>query len=234
MAIKYLGERFDIHCGGADHVNIHHTNELAQSEAATGKKPWVRFWLHNAFLNIAGGKKMAKSDDNFLTLDNAFIKKGINPLAYRYAALQVHYRKPMEYSEKAMENARKGLKHLYNQVSALGVDEGEINAQFKNKFLSAINDDLNTPQALAVTQELLKSEISDKDKWATVQDFDKVLGLLWKEEGLIPDKILKLAEERWSAKKAMNWEASDKLRKEIEKNGYVIMDAADKYFIIKK
>ena len=95
ISLKYLSEELDIHCGGADHINIHHTNEIAQSEAATGKK-FFNYWMHNAFLNIVGGKKMAKSDNNFLTLENALLKNKLNPLAYRFADLQVNYRKPME------------------------------------------------------------------------------------------------------------------------------------------
>ena len=241
MAIKYLGERFDIHCGGADHVNIHHTNELAQSEAATGKKPWVRFWLHNAFLNIAGGKKMAKSDDNFLTLENAFIKKGINPLAYRYAALQVHYRKPMEYSEKAMENAAKGLDHLYNQVRNLRRTkfEGRItkpDAKFKGAFLTALNDDLNVPKALAVAQKLLKSKLDDKTKLATMDDFDKVLGLsLGVEEiQVIPATVLKMVEDRHRAREEKKWRESDDLRKRIEALGFTVEDTKEGQRIVKK
>jgi cysteinyl-tRNA synthetase len=250
MAIKYLGERFDIHCGGADHVNIHHTNELAQSEAATGKKPWVSFWLHNAFLNIAGGKKMAKSDDNFLTLENAFIKKGINPLAYRYAALQVHYRKPMEYSEAAIKSARNSWAHLYNQVQNLGHYDkisgqwiwktGAVNRVFKDKFLEAINDDLNTPQALAVVQELLKSDLSKEEKLTTVLDFDKVLGLdlepllAMKKYSDLPDGLKKLIADRQKAREEKKWQESDKLRKEIEAMGYNLEDTKDGQKVKKK
>ena len=115
MSMQFLGEQLDIHCGGIDHVDIHHTNEIAQSEAATGKK-FFNVWMHGAFLNIQGGKKMAKSEENFLTLDNALIKRGIPPLAYRYAAFQTHYRKPMEYTDESIQAAKNGLEHLFNQV----------------------------------------------------------------------------------------------------------------------
>ncbi|MBU4256805.1 cysteine--tRNA ligase [Patescibacteria group bacterium] len=240
MSIKYLGEHFDIHCGGIDHINVHHTNEIAQTEAATGKRPWVNYWLHNAFLNIAGGKKMAKSDENFLTLENGLIKKGINPLVYRFAALQTHYRKPMEYSEEAMRNAAKGLEHLYNQTRELGIppirragrnyESGIINKEFKNKFLEAINDDLNMPQALAVAQELLKSDIPAKEKLATVFDFDKVLGLNIESAikiSALPNEIKQLAEAREKARKEKKWQEADKLRKEIESGGYAVEDTKD-------
>ncbi|MFH1583177.1 MAG: cysteine--tRNA ligase [Candidatus Falkowbacteria bacterium] len=227
MSLKYLGEHFDIHCGGVDHIGVHHTNEIAQSEAATGKSPWVNFWLHNEFLNIAGGKKMAKSDDNFLTLENALIKKGVNPLTYRFAALQTHYRKPMEYSEAAIKNANKGLKHLWNQVGYLGIKDGIIDVKFKNKFLKAINDDLNIPQALAVTQEMLKSELSMPDKFTTFYDFDRVLGILADIDDPLPDNIIKIKKARQKARNDKDFKKSDALRIAIEILGYTVEDTKD-------
>ncbi len=241
MSMKCLGDQLDIHCGGIDHINVHHTNEIAQSEAATGKK-FFNYWMHGAFLNIAGGKKMAKSEENFLTLENAFVKKGINPLVYRFAALQVNYRKPMEYSEEIMKNAENGLDHLYNQIRQLQINNYElrienINKDFKNKFLEAINDDLNIPQALAVAQELLKSGLSNENKLATVFDFDKVLGLnldkLKKEEEL-PAEILNFLEARKKARAENNWQESDRLRDEIEKLGYTVEDSKDGIRVYKK
>lgn len=250
MSIKYLGKQFDIHCGGADHINIHHTNELAQSEAATGKKPWVRYWLHNAFLNIAGGKKMAKSDENFLTLENALVKKGIDPLVYRFAALGTHYRKPMEYSAEAIKSARNSLAHLHNQVQNLGnYDQisgqwfwkmGGTNRAFKDKFIKAINDDLNTPRALAITQELLKANISKEEKLTTILDFDRVLGLnlevfsSMKKFLTLPDRVKKLVADRQKARENKNFAESDRLRKEIEKLGYNVEDTKDGQRVSKK
>ncbi|MDO8261274.1 MAG: cysteine--tRNA ligase, partial [Candidatus Magasanikbacteria bacterium] len=132
MSMAELGDQLDIHCGGIDHINVHHTNEIAQSEAATGKK-FFNYWLHGAFLNIAGGKKMAKSDDNFLTLENAFDKKKINPLVYRFATLQTSYRKPMEYSEESIMNTKESFRHLRNRVYELSfeIGIGEVNEKFK-------------------------------------------------------------------------------------------------------
>ncbi len=256
MSMKFLGEQFDIHCGGVDHINIHHTNEIAQSEAATGKHPWVKYWLHGAFLNVTGGDKMAKSAENFLTLENALIKKGINPLAFRFAVLQTHYRKPMEYSEEAIKSAENGLRHLYNQIRELinkddyrtlkeGLDviktekgiRGKINHNFKDKFILAINDDLNTPEALAVVQELLKSELPAKEKLATVLDFDKVLGLNILANILFvhwTDELKKIVKEREKARDSKDWAESDKLRQEIEKAGYIVEDTKDGQRIIKK
>lgn len=242
MSMKYLGEQFDIHCGGIDHINVHHTNEIAQSEAATGKIPWVKYWLHGAFLNIVGGKKMAKSEGNFLTLDNALNKQGISPLAYRFAALQVHYRKPMEYSDDAMKNAELSLRHLYNQVKELRFKSSDLKAEkidinFKNKFVEAINDDMNMPQALAVVQELLKSDLDDDIKYATVMDFDKVLGLDLEKMAKdidLPENIKILVDNRQKARDNKDFEESDRMRDEIEKLGYMVEDTKDGQRIIKK
>ena len=240
MSLAILKDQLDIHCGGIDHINVHHTNEIAQSEAATGKK-FFNFWLHNAFLNIVGGKKMAKSEENFLTLENALIKKGINPLAFRFAALGTHYRKPMEYSEEGIRAAGNGLKHLGNQMRDLTpalslARRGSINADFKKKFLEAINDDLNMPQALAVAQEVLKSKLADKEKLAAVLDFDKVLGLNLAsalKEKKLPAQVEKLAEARQAARNKKDFSKSDKLRKKIEKLGYLVEDTKDGQRVIK-
>ncbi|PIP34333.1 cysteine--tRNA ligase [Candidatus Falkowbacteria bacterium CG_4_10_14_0_2_um_filter_41_15] len=231
MSLKYLSPNLDLHCGGIDHINVHHTNEIAQSEAATGR-PFFKYWLHGAFLNIAGGKKMAKSDGNFLTLDNAFIKKGINPLAYRYAILNVHYRKPMEYSEEIIKNAENGWDHLRHQVNDLGTEVGKIGKEYKYKFLETINNDLNLPQALAVASEMLKSKLSDADKLATVLDFDLVLGLELAEK--IPAEIMALAEEREEARIAKDWSRSDELRQIIEDQGYLLKDGPNGFTLMKK
>jgi cysteinyl-tRNA synthetase len=241
MSMKFLGSQLDIHCGGVDHINVHHTNEIAQSEAATGKK-FFNYWMHCAFLNIAGGKKMAKSEENFLTLENAIIKRGINPLAYRYAVLSAHYRKPMEYSEEAMENAQNGLEHLYNQVRELRITNYElkitnINEEYKNKFKNAINDDLNTPQGLAIAQELLKSDLPAEVKLATILDFDKVLGLALDKVGVaeeLPDEVRKLVADRQEARARKNFEESDKLREKIEAMGYVVEDDKERTRVFKK
>ncbi len=248
MSLKYLSGKLDIHCGGIDHINIHHTNEIAQSEAATGK-PFFNYWMHNGFLNIAGGKKMAKSADNFLTLENALVKKGINPLAYRFAALQVHYRKPMEYSEEGIKQAAEGLESLYSAVAALKksltaeeIKNGKIDSIYKEKFLEALNDDLNTPQALAVLFSVLKSDLIKVDLWATILDFDRALGLrLDAAEKAVaselkfedmPIEVQNLITARQAARENKNWGESDRLREEIKKSGYTVEDAPDGYRIL--
>src|SRR5680860_450238 len=235
ISLKYLSKNLDIHCGGADHINIHHTNEIAQSEAATGK-PFFNYWLHGAFLNIAGGKKMAKSGNNFLTLENAVIKKGLEPLAYRFAACQVHYRKPMEYSEAGLKQAQQGLQKLWAQVSLLGDKSGKVDSNFKTKFVEVINNDLNLPKALAVLAAVLKSKIKLEDKLATVLDFDRVLGLDLQKKSLelqainkeeaYPDIIVSKAGLRDEARRLKDWVLADKLRAEIENAGYLVEDAA--------
>ncbi|MEI7451787.1 MAG: cysteine--tRNA ligase [Candidatus Falkowbacteria bacterium] len=231
MSLKFLGKQLDIHCGGIDHVNIHHTNEIAQSEAATGEK-FFNYWVHGAFLNIAGGKKMAKSEGNFLTLQNAFVAKNIDPLAYRLAVLSVHYRKPMEYNDEIILNTEKSLEHMRHQVADLGALKGEINMEFKEHFVDALNDDLNSAQALAVAQELLKSDLSKEDKLATILDFDRVLGLSLKQD--IPAHVIELAEQRMVARRAKDFAESDKLRDEIAEMGFVVKDNGDSYVLMNK
>ncbi|MGD9187737.1 MAG: cysteine--tRNA ligase [Desulfobacteraceae bacterium] len=228
MSMKYLNDQLDIHCGGTDHIDVHHTNEIAQSEAATGK-PFFNFWMHGEFLNIAGGKKMAKSEGNFLTLEASLVDMGIDPLAYRFATFQTHYRKPMEYSREAIQAARNGLVHLRNQVRALtdSSEPTEVDPAFFEKFKETVNNDLNMPQALAVVQELLKSDLDAAVKLATVIAYDQVLGLdLEKvgENGSLPDEIQKLVEARKQARADKNWAESDHLRDKIQEMGYVVQD----------
>ena len=240
MSMKFLGNQLDIHCGGTDHIDVHHTNEIAQSEAATGK-PFFNFWMHGAFLIIQGGKKMAKSEGNFLTLENAFLKNDINPLVYRFASFLTHYRKPMEYSDEGIEAARNGLLHVQNQVRQIlvaGLDpETSVNIEFKNKFNQAINDDLNMPRAMAVIQEMLKSKISNAQKYSTILDFDRVLGLQLNQldqAQALPGAVQKLVEARQQARQAKDFASSDQLRAEIEALGYQVQDTKDDMKVVKK
>jgi cysteinyl-tRNA synthetase len=237
MSMKFLEDQLDIHCGGVDHIDIHHTNEIAQSEAATGKK-FFNFWMHGAFLNIQGGKKMAKSAENFLTIENALIRQGINPLVYRFAAFLTHYRKPMEYSDESIDAARNGLFHLQNQVRQVICDSRQrVNADFRGKFLESVNDDLNMPRAMAVVQELLKSDSAAEEKYATILDFDRVLGLNLdqvKKSAEIPSEVQWLVAERQKARQAKDWAASDRLRDEIQALGYIVQDTQEGPKILEK
>ena len=240
MSMKFLGDQLDIHCGGTDHIDVHHTNEIAQSEAATGNR-FFNFWMHGAFLIIAGGKKMAKSAENFLTLENAFLSNDINPLSYRFASFLTHYRKPMEFSDEGIEAARNGLLHLQNQVrqvvaAGIGGDKA-ISAEYKNKFLGAVNDDLNMPRAMAVIQEMLKSSVSDTVKLTTILDFDRVLGLnldQLDQERALPEAVQSRVDARIKARKSKDFATSDRLRAEIEAMGYLVQDTKDGMKIIKK
>ncbi|MBT4120781.1 MAG: cysteine--tRNA ligase [Candidatus Magasanikbacteria bacterium] len=222
MATKYLGKQFDIHCGGIDHVPIHHTNEIAQSETAFDKKPWVKYWLHGEFL-VMGETKMAKSEGNFITLQT-LKEKNISPLAYRYFLLQTHYRKQLNFSWEALEAAQTGLKRLHEQARKLKDTETKVNKKINTTFLEKINDDLNTPEALALIWEALKSNKLD---YSTLLEFDKVLGLGLgdiEEEVVIPDEVQKLLDERKKARKEKDYKKSDELRDEIKKLGFDVKD----------
>lgn len=226
MSVKYLGEQFDIHCGGEDFINLHHTNELAQTEAFTDKKPWVKYWLHGFFLNIKNGEKMAKSTGNFLTLNSEFINKNINPLVYRFATLSVHYRKQMEWNLEIEKAALNGYNNLISKIKILGTTIGIVNIELKERFFNNINDDLNMPKALATVSEIFKYGISNEDKLATILDFDKVLGLNLDKiiEEIIPNEIIDLAKEREIARKDKDFKKSDELRGKINSLGYEIKD----------
>jgi len=241
MSMKYLGDRLDIHCGGTDHIDVHHTNEIAQSEAATDK-PFFNFWLHGEFLIIKGGKKMAKSEGNFLTLDRAFIDQGIDPLVYRYAVFQSHYRKPMEFSDTSIRAAKRGLDRLRHHIRELtasaGTDDGVVLADVREQFRTAVNDDLNMPRAMAVVQSVLKSEASDADKLRTVAEFDTaVLGLdLARPEPTIalPPEVVGLMDQRRAARENKNWALSDQLRDELAVLGYAVQDGSDGMKVTRK
>ncbi len=227
MGIKFLGEQFDIHTGGIDLIPIHHTNEIAQSESATGKKPFVRFWMHSDFIDI-GGARMAKSDGNFLKL--GIIEKGINPITYRFWLLMGHYRTKLNFVWDALEGAETALKRLYGLFAGLGADVGSIHGKYKNKFTEYVQDDLDTPRAVALLWDVFKDEnISNADKKATVLDFDKVLGLGFEnlQADEIPEEVLQLANKRKVARENKNFTKSDELRQEINSLGYEMKDTPE-------
>lgn len=226
----FLGKTIDIHMGGIEHIPIHHTNEISQSEAANSA-PLANYWVHNEHL-LVDGKKMAKSEGTGFSLAEVQ-EKGFSPLSLRYFFLQAHYRSKQNFTWEALEAAQNGLKNLYSDIKRLGTDSGEINEKFKNKFIEAISDDFNIPQALAVVQELLKSSLAtDSSKLATILYFDKVLGLKIKEnivQEKIPEKVLKLAEERLKMRQEKKWKEADQLRQKIETLGYEIKDTEEGY-----
>ncbi len=235
MSMKYLGETFDIHTGGVDHLPVHHPNEIAQSETATGKR-FVNFWLHNEHLGIDGGK-MAKSAGNFITL-KTLTNKEFDPLSYRYLVLTAHYRTKINFTFDALQSAQNALGKLYTFVQNMEKKNGKINEDYKQKFTEVINDDLDTPKALALMWNLIKNtEISEEDKYATLIDFDRVLGLNLKSQKQaieeIPEKIITLAQKRQKARKEKDFQKSDELREEISKMGYEIKDLNDNFEIKK-
>ncbi len=228
MSVKYLGQPFDIHCGGIDHVPVHHTNEIAQSEAANDK-PLANYWLHGEFL-ILEAEKMAKSGDNFITLET-LKNKNLSPLAYRYLLLQTHYRKQFNFSWGAVEAAENGLDHLYNIIKTWGRPKGKCEV-YEKKFLEAINNDLDTPAALAIMWDLIKDPIYPPEtKKTTILKFDKIFGLgldkIKKDKTKLSSSVQELVNKRNKARADKNWSESDELRKEIEALGYAVEDTAD-------
>jgi cysteinyl-tRNA synthetase len=228
MATKYLGKQFDIHCGGVDHIPIHHTNEIAQTEALT-KKKWVNYWLHGEFL-ILEEEKMSKSKGNILTL-SVVEEHGFSPLDYRYFCLNTHYRKQLKFSWEALEaaqNARLRMKEKLNEINTKGTKPNpSLVKKYKEQFLSSINDDLNMPEALAVLWGVLKEDnLSSKDILSLVKDVDTIfaLDLLKKEKLSIPKEIQDLANLRLKYRKEKNFQKADEVRKHIESKGYIVED----------
>lgn len=236
MAMKYLGEEFDIHCGGIDHIPVHHTNEIAQSEGATGK-PWVRIWMHGEFLLNEKREKMAKSADGFITLQD-LPTHHIEPMAYRMFCLSAHYRSQLSFSWEALIAAGQTLDRLRRQVLALKelapiaaprIENSQVR-ELQQQFMAAITHDLNAPQALACVWSLLGArEAPAAERLAALYQFDQVLGLGcegWQaQQEQIPAAILALAEQREQARRDKNYSASDQLRKEILERGYLLEDS---------
>lgn len=232
MSTKALGIPFDIHCGGIDHILIHHTNEIAQAEAAYGKI-LARYWLHSEFLNLKEDK-MAKSKGNIVILKD-LIQKNFNPLAYRYLCLNAHYRSKLTFSWEALKAAQNSLDNLYEKFREF---QGNLNIKiqtneknkiksYKKQFLDFINDDLNTPKALAIIWKLVKDKtISSKAKSQLLLDFDKVFGLeLDKIKKItIPKEVKNLVQLREQYRKEKKWQKADEVRKEIQKMGYQVED----------
>ncbi len=241
MSMKYLGKQFDIHCGGIDHIQVHHTNEIAQAEAATGKK-WVNYWLHSEFL-IKDKKRMAKSAGEFLRL-NFLTKKGFHPLDYKFLCLGAHYRTQLNFSLESLKSAKDSFNKLKEKIIEMKENptskkNEKLEKKYKEKFLNKINDDLNMPEALAVVWAVVKEKgLGNREKYKLLLNFDKVLGLdlknIKKEKIKIPAEITALAKKRLKARKNKDWATSDKLRDQIGKKGYLIEDTANSFSLKKK
>lgn len=228
MSRKYLGQPFDIHTGGIDHIPVHHNNEIAQSQAAYDT-PLANIWMHNEHLIIAEGK-MAKSGENFVTLQT-LQEKGIHPLAFRYYLLQTHYRSPLNFSWEALQASQKAYFRLLYRFSKLAKKEIEGVSQSREAVLQIINDDLDTP---ALLSQMLTGFQTLTESWgpSTALDYDKILGLdienqsrkLAKEMETAPEEVKALITKREEARAEKNFKLSDELRDQIEKEGYEIMD----------
>jgi len=235
MSMRYLGETFDIHTGGIDHIPVHHTNEIAQSEAATGKN-FVSYWVHNNFITT-NGEKMSKSKGNFYAMKDIEENK-IDPLAIRYLFLTANYRTQLNFTWESAESAENTLNTLREHMRLLQEPDNRQSSfekieEYKQKFLGFINDDLNTPEALSLMWKLIREEkeISSKDKYELILDFDRVFGLKLNEiriEEKIPEKIQKLIVDREEARENKNYEKADKIRDKIKEMGYDLQDAKDR------
>jgi cysteinyl-tRNA synthetase len=229
MSMKYLGETFDIHTGGMDLKETHHPNEIAQSEAATGKK-FVNYWLHGAFM-LVNGEKMSKSKGNVYRLYD-LEKEGYTPEALRYLYMQTHYRQEMNFTFGALDGATNALENLRGDMLKLKPGT-EVNEVYKEKFLTALGDDLNTSAAIAVMWEMLKSEIVNEEKLPTLFFMDSVFGLNLKsyyeevgkkESEPIPQEVIDMVAERVRMRKDRQYVAADHMRNRIKKMGYDVVD----------
>jgi cysteinyl-tRNA synthetase len=253
MSMKYLGggERsrtIDIHTGGVDHIPVHHTNEIAQSEAATGKK-FVNYWLHAGHL-VVEGKKMSKSLGNFLKLED-IQKKGFESLALRYLFLTGHYRSTMNFEWSALEGANQALKKLRSKIpnskfpacSCLKQQRlagrqilnknPKLIDKYQKRFIDYISDDLNMPKVLALVWEVVKSDLTQAEKRVLLLAWDKVLGLDLVREEKIDQEILELVKKRDDLRSERKWQEADKIRIEIETKGYLVEDT-NKASVVKK
>ncbi len=236
MSMKYLGNHFDIHTGGIDHIPVHHTNEIAQSEATTGEK-YVNYWMHVNFLNDATGK-MSKSKDDFLRL-KSITDEHISPLAYRYYLLTTHYRAEVAFSFESLMGSKQAYDKLCAWMAEHKGDIGTIHIEYKKEFEETILNDVATPQAIALIWKLVKDGlVSDADKYATILSFDEVLGLglkdVKKEVVEIPAGIQILLDARKVAKDSRDFLESDRLRDEIYKLGFVVKDGPNGQEVSKK
>ncbi len=237
MSIKYLGENIDIHCGGIDHIPVHHTNEIAQSEAALGHK-WVNYWVHGEFLVLDGGK-MSKSSGDFLTVSK-LEEEGFNPLDYRYFCLQSKYRKQLVFSFESLKDAQNGYKALKKKIGTIltNIDETnninkELISGYQEKFKTQISDDLNIANAFTVLNEVIKDgELNNKEKAFLIEDFDKVFSLnlmtIEKEAIEVDEKLINhLIEERNIARKEKNYKRSDEIRAQLLEMNIEVLDSKE-------
>jgi len=234
MSSKYLGNQFDIHTGGEDHIQIHHTNEIAQSEAAFEQIPWVKYWMHGSYLTFKG-EKVSKSKGGLFTLAE-LEERGFDALDFRYLCLNTHYRKQLSFSIDVLEGARNTLERLKNIILDLknkdDSEKTEIYEKYQAEFREAVNDDLNMPRALSVIWEVLRDKVlGSTEKLKLAYDFDRVLGLglkdLKEEKVDLDNELKELLKKREKARVDKDYETADKVRDELKEKGYAIDDTPD-------
>lgn len=249
MSMHYLGDQFAIHTGGIDHIPVHHTNEIAQAEATTGKKPFVKIWVHHNFLQVES-EKMSKSLGNFFTIDDV-VKKGFAPMALRLLFLSGHYRAEMNFTWENLAGSQKAWEKLQRLVAGWRTEVagkmmqtlesplGEKARHYQATFFQQLEDDLNTAQAVATLWEVVKDEaLSAQEKLWLVLDFDQVLGLGIEhiqpskvtestQNRQLPPAVQELLEQRLQARQAKNWSEADRLRDEIAKLGFRVVDRSN-------
>lgn len=227
MSAKYLGPYFDIHCGGEDHIPVHHTNEIAQTEACYGTR-LANFWLHGTFLQL-DEEKMSKSKGEFLRIQS-LIDRGYDPLAYRFFCLGAHYRSKLTFHWESLDGAATSLERLRTLSHEWGAP-GKVNEEYMERFMQEINEDLNMPRAMAVVWDLARSEMPASTKKATLLLFDEVLGLNlanWQPtQSEVPAEILEWVEQRQQARAAKDWKEADALRSRIHEAGYEVEDTPE-------
>lgn len=247
MSRAILGPHFDIHTGGQEHINIHHTNEIAQSEPIVGS-PWVNYWVHYAWL-LAKDGKMSKSAGDALTVP-LLKSKGYDPMEFRYLMLLGHYRQPIEFSWASLDAATTGYKNIVKKIAAVITDaNGHVSktaasAVWHDKMLASVSDNLKTATAIVDFQEMLKDDtLTAGEKLGLVQFADDLLGLqfinraqnlLAEESAPIPAEVQKLADDRAAAKAAKDWALADKIRKVVEDMGWLIQDSKEGIKIVRK
>ena len=254
MSIYYLGDQFDIHTGGIDHIPVHHTNEIAQAQAATGREPFVKYWVHHHFLMV-DGQKMSKSLGNFYTIDDV-IGKNYQPAALRLLFLTGHYRSEMNFTWQSLAGSQKAWERLANQVATLAIQVDQIlltglksdevketalsptGQEWRRKFFAMMENDLQTPEALTLVWEVVKLEtLTSTEKYHLLLEFDEVLGLgLAKISGptkpeinlsQLPARVVNLVTQRQQARQNQNWIQADRLRQQIDQAGYQVIDTAE-------
>ncbi len=238
MATTLLGPTIDIHTGGQDHIQVHHNNEIAQSEGATGKKPYVRYWMHNAFLTI-GGEKISKSLGNTYTLDDVRAR-GIHPLALRYLFLQAQYRTPLSFIWESLAASEEALRRLWKTARIVRKESGgkAKPSKYDMQMKEVLANDLGTPQCIALLHTALGASLSPEEKWSALSVADELLGLSLihpPEENLkLPEDVQKLIEKRKQARNDKDFAQSDALRSEIETLGYIVKDTPEGQQVSKK